>query len=195
VLHFFQKRRPPVEHGVARDIDKEVAAGDEPQVAVLEDVINEQLARAQLLLALASSFIGIVVAILLNRWQPLGLWRVSQPDHQIDRADRGQNARHIECRSPAQQHRGVRGNHADQSAPHILREIPEPEDRAPLADAVPVAERAPAWRPSHALRQPVHRPERQVRWITACRAKSKVARGRQQQSQRHEVPRIAAVRE
>ena len=196
MLHFFQKRRSPIEHGVARDVDEEVGAGDEPQRTILENIVDQQLARAQLFLVCADAFfaIGIIVQILFDGRQAYGLRRVAQAQHEIDGADNRENARHIKRRAPAEPLRRIRGNDADQATAHILRQIPHAEDRAPFAHAVPVAERAPARRPSHALRQAVQAPQRQVRRITMYRCESKIASGRRQQPKRHKIARVAAVR-
>ena len=51
VLYFFQVGRSPVEHGVTGDIDEEVSKGEEPEIAVLEDVVRQQIAGAEFLLA------------------------------------------------------------------------------------------------------------------------------------------------
>ena len=197
MLHFFQKRRSPIEHGVARDVDEEVGAGHKPQGPILQNVVDQQLARAQLFLVRAGalSAVGIIVQILFDGAQAFGLRRVAQAQHEIDRANSRENARHIKRRAPAEPLRRIRGNDADQSAAHVLRQVPHAEDRAPLAHAVPVAERAPARRPSHALRQAVQAPQRQVRRITMHGGEGEIARGRCKQAQRHKVARVAAVRE
>ncbi len=190
--------RNPVLHAVAHEVAERVGHRDRPQVAVAQHAAEQDLAKAERALVRFAVAGRVVVAVLLHRRQAARLRRVLQQEVHAQRHRRGDECIEVELGAPVveQQHAHERQTRHQRSA-DVVRGIPYRHREPALAGAEPVHHGLAARRPAHALYPAVQHLDGGDGQQRAVQRRDEAERGhdraRQQQAERHEVARVAAV--
>ena len=190
--------RNPVDDAVADEIHERVRDGDRPEVAVPQDVVEEDLTITERALAVGAVARRVVVPVLLDRRQPFRLRRIAEQEKGDNRHNGRDEGVEVElCAPVAEEHHAPQGECRHQRPADVVRHVPCRDDETALVGAEPVHHGLAGRRPAHPLHPAVdglqHEHDGQRRVDPLRKSRHRHHGARQQQAERQEVLRVAAI--
>ena len=172
VFGLFEHRGTPVEHRVAKRIDKKVGEGDQPEVLVSKDILQQHpfefSSRFRFLNAVLRAF---------DLRQPHRGWRIRE--HEPDENDHGEgNRRRNKKTKPPTPGRKITAEKQNHYRADAMRRVPNGHFGRQLFRRKPMGQHARARRKSHPLEPAVEHPNDAERRNGRAKPEKQVHHGR-----------------
>ena len=191
----------PVHNTVADEVDEDVGDRDQPEDAVVQHILEQDVACRELFLdGFRRGLLRIVVPVFLDGGQATGLRRVLHQEEREDGQDDGDDGREEEDAVPrAEQVDAQTGQRGDQATAQVVRDVPPGPLLAALIGGEPVHHGARIRGVTHALEPAVEEAERAHDGNAAehagYQAERQADHGAEQQTDGGKVLGVAAVRD